>query len=99
MTYDLSESILIKQSLNHRVQAVDAILTDFFVPSDFAPGIEKLIRCKQRAHFTVHTITNNAEGVIFHQFRYVTGITSRELNIRIMQRGFFTNRTFKFKYD
>ena len=92
-----AESLLVEQSLNHRIKRIDALFGDRFVAGDFSPCIEKVVIGEQRTHFRIDSITDHAQRVVFHQFRNIAGITNRQLFISVMNRGVFACRTFEFK--
>ena len=98
MADHLPQAGVIKQPLNHGMQRVNAILLDGFIARDFTPGIEKLIRGKQRAHARVHAIADDAQCVVLHQLRDITGVTDSQLLVRFFNINFFADGTLKLKH-
>ena len=97
---NVQQAFAIEHPLNHGIQAFDALGLDSPVAKfHAAPRIKIIVLGKETARPVVHAIANHAEGVIDKQLRNITTITNRQLFIRIENCSFFTNSTFKFKYD
>ena len=81
------------------MQGVYALLLHRFIAGDLAPGVEELIGGKQAAHFVIHPVADNAQGVKHHQLRDIPPIAHSQLAVGVVNGGLIlTDRTFKFKH-
>ena len=61
------------------------------------PTVEEIVRRKQRACFIVHPIADDAERIVFHQFRNISSVADALLFVSIINRNLFFYRCFKLK--
>ena len=66
----------------------------FYLP----PGIKEIVWSKERAIFTVRSVTNHHKSIVFEQIRNVSSITHRELGICIHDGCILFHGTFEFQH-
>ena len=91
------QSFLTEQTFHHGVQGVNAVVC-LVRTLHFAPGIEKLVRRKQRTIFVVHTIANDHESIISEQLRNIPAIAHRQLCVGIHDGGVFLHGTLELQH-
>ena len=75
----LPQPVLVEQALQHGMQRIDAFARRRFIPRDLLPCVEEFVLGKQRAHFVVDPIADNAQRVVLHQFGDIARVTYRQL--------------------
>ena len=96
---NVQQAFAIEHSLNHGIQALDALGLDSLVAKFHAsPRIKVIVLGKETARPIVHAVANHAEGVIDKQLRNVAAVTHRQLLVGVENRRLFAHGALELEY-
>ena len=71
---NITKSLLVQHSVDNGCSGMNSRQCFLFFACYFMPTVEKIVRRKQRACFIVHPIADDAERIVFHQFRNISSV-------------------------